>query len=161
MTGQDFRDKLDAIVADLQTAGKGQSVNVMFRGENGAPDVLPLSSDVNGVVNATQLQVIQDFIGDMGNYADAYTTAYAPVQDALRDFKTAQAPHEALMTAATNARKNLGDALTADAGYQAAKTALDDARADASYISARTNYANGNVSENFSELSNAKGKYAV
>ncbi len=161
MTGQDFQNKLDAIVADLQTVGKGKTVNLMFRNPNGAPNILPLSSDVNGVVNAAQLQAIQGFVDDIGNIANTYTTEYAPVQAASEAFKTAQTPHNALIEAARVSRVALSDALTADPAYQTAKTALDNARLAPAYIVARDNYQTESVSENFSELSNAKGKYVV
>lgn len=161
MIGQDFQDKLDAIVEDLQTKGKGQSVEVMLRGIDNTTNIFPLSSDANGIVNAAQLDALRDFITDLKPLADAYETEYAPVKVALDAFKTAQQPHEGLMTAATNARKALSDALAADANYQAAKTALDNARNDADYIAAAEAYKGSNVSENFGNLSDAKGKYVV
>ncbi len=161
MTGQDFQDKLDAIVADLQTVGKGKTINLMFRGLENSPEIFPLSSDVNGVVNAAQLAAIQTFVSDLKPIADTYTTEYAPVTTASEAFKTAQTPHDALTEAARVARVALSDALAADVPYQTAKTTLDTARSDAGYIAARDNYQANNVSENFSELSNAKGKYVV
>jgi len=159
MTGQDFQDKLDAIVADLQTAGKGKTINLMFRANGGAANVLPLSSTAGGVVNAGQLAAVQSFVDDLKGIADTYTTEYAPVTAASEAFRLAQVPHEALTEAARVARVALSDALTADAPYQAAKTALDNARTVATYIDARTQYEAENVSENYSELSSAKGKY--
>lgn len=159
MTGQDFQDKLDALVVDLQTKGKGQTVNIMFRDNTNSPSIFPLSSTAQGVVNAGQLAAIQAVINDLKPMADDYTVNYAPVQTALDNFKTAQAPHEALITAASTARATLQTALDGDNAYQTAKTALDAARADADYISASAAYKSENVSENYSELSNAKGKY--
>jgi len=161
MTGQEFEDKLDAIVLDLQTAGKGKTINLMFRNQGGTPNILPLSSDVNGVINGAQLAAIQNFIVDLGDSANAYNTEYAPVQAASEAFKTAQTPHNALIEAARVARVALSDALTADLAYQTAKTALDNARLVPAYIAVREDYQARNVSENFSELSNAKGKYVV
>lgn len=159
MTGQDFQDRLDAIILDLQTKGKGQTVNIMFRNSDNTPNILPLSSDANGVVNAAQLAAIQDFIGIMQDVADEYNQAHAPVDAALEAFKTAQAPHQALIEAAATARKNLSDALEADQDYQDAKTALDTARQDLGYIGAASEYKTQHVSENYAELQSAKGKY--
>jgi hypothetical protein len=161
MTGQDFQDRLDAIVADLQTRGKGQTVNIMFRESSNSPLILPLSSDANGVVNAVQLQAIQDFLSDVITNADDYETQRAPVSAALEAFKLAQAPHEALMTAATNARKTLSDALEADPAYQTAKQALDTARRAPAYVSAARDYEDFNVSENYAALGQAKGEYII
>lgn len=160
MTGQDFQDRLAAIVEDLQTRGKGRTVNIMFRGENNTPNILPLSSDANGVVNAAQLQAVQAVVTQLGATATAYDTAYAPVKNALEAFKTAQEPHQPLIDAATNARNALNDALTNDPAYQSAKTALDDARNDPNYIAVSETYKAQNVSENYSELSQARGKYS-
>ena len=161
MTGQEFEDKLNAIVADLQTVGKGKTVNMLFRNSNGSANVLPLSSDANGVVNEAQRLVIQNFITNLADSADSYNTAYAPVQTAAEAFKTASIPHQVLTDAASAARVTLQTALTADPAYQTAKTALDNARLVPAYIAARDDYQAQNVSENFSELSNAKGKYVV
>lgn len=159
MTGQDFQDKVDALVVDLQTKGKGQLIDVIMRGSDNAPSIATLSSNPQGVVNAAQLAPLQTFVNTLKPIADAYETARVPVDAANEAFKTAQAPHEALMTAATNARKALNDALDGDAGYQTAKTALDAARADAGYISAVEAYKNFNLSENYGNLGDAKGKY--
>ncbi len=159
MTGQDFQNKLDALVADLQTKGKGQTVEVLLRGADNSTQVFPLSSTIGGEVNDGQLQAIQDFIGELMPHADAYETDIAPVKAALEVFKTAQEPHEALMTAATAARQNLNAALEADAGYQTAKTALDAARSNPVYVASSEAYKSNNVSENFGNLGDAKGKY--
>jgi hypothetical protein len=161
MTGQDFQDRLDALVVDLQTNGKGQEVRLMFRGEGNVGNVMTLSSDPNGVVDAAQLAAVQAFIDTLKPSADSYTAELAPVSAASEAFRLAQVPHEALTEAARVARVALQDALAGDADYQAAKTALDAARADAGYIAARDSYNAGNVSENFSELTSAKGKYVV
>lgn len=159
MTGQDFQDKLDAIVLDLQTTGKGQTVKVALRDEGNTTVSFPLSSDVNGVVNAAQLAPIQSFIDGLKPIADAYETQRAPVQAALETFKTEQSGHQALIDATSAARTALSTALEADVGYQAAKAALDGERLAPAYISAVTSYRNFNVSENFGNLSDAKGKY--
>lgn len=159
MTGQDIQDRLDGIVADLQTKGKGQTVNVMFRNSGNTPNILPLSSTPAGVVNAAQLAAIQTIVDDMKAYADDYEAARVPVSAAIDAFTTAQAPHQALIDAASNARSTLNDALDADANYQTAKTNLETARANPLYISATNDYKTQNVSENYSELQSAKGKY--
>lgn len=161
MTGQEFQDRVDALVVDLQTVGKGQTVNIMLRGLNNSSVVLPLSSNAQGVVNGTQMQLIQDYLDDFKLTADSYTTTFAPVQTAMDAFKTASAPHDALTETARVARVALSDALLADPTYQSAKTALDNARANPDYVSASFEYKRQNISENFAELSNAKGKYVV
>lgn len=161
MVGQDFYDKLSAIIQDLQTKGKGQTINIMFRNPDNTPNVMPLSSDINGVVNTAQWSAVETFINTLVPTANQYAQTYGPVQTALDAFKTAQAPHEAAITAATNARKALNDALMADTAYQNAKASLDAARANVDYIAARDAYVSKNVSENFAELSNVKGAYVV
>jgi len=161
MTGQDFQDKLDAIVEDLQTDGIFQQVRAVFRAGDNALTVFPLSSDANGVVNAAQLADIQAFINDLKPIADAYETERAPVTVALETFKTEQSGHQALIDAAATARTALATAFAADAGYQTAKTALDAARADVDYIAAAEAYRTNNVSENFGNLGDAKGKYVI
>lgn len=90
MTGQDFQDKLDAIVRDLQTSGKGRTVKVMMRQEDNETAEFALSSDANGIVNAAQLSVIQTFIDNLKVLASDYETSRAPVMVALDTFKTAQ-----------------------------------------------------------------------
>ncbi len=161
MTGQDMQVRLDAIVADLQTKGKGQSVNIMFRNPNNSPNILPLSSDVNGVVNAAQLAAVQAFIDGLIEPADDLTTYSAPVTAASEAFKTASQPHEPLRVAAQDANVALKTALENDANYQAAKTALETARANLDYIDAQMSYKNLNVSENVAELGSATGQYVV
>ena len=160
MTGQDFQDKLDALVEDLQIRGKGQSIDIVFRGGDNKTTAMKLSSDAQGVVSATELADIQSFINPLKAIADVYAIEYEPVQTALEAFKTAQTPHEALIAAASLARKNLADALEADANYHAKKTALETARNAPAYIDAREDYVANNVSENFGNLGDAKGKYA-
>ncbi|MBA2736229.1 MAG: hypothetical protein H0U50_05495, partial [Pyrinomonadaceae bacterium] len=59
------------------------------------------------------------------------------------------------------ARVALSDALVADVPYQTAKTALDNARLVPAFIAARDAYNSQNISENYSELSSAKGKYEI
>lgn len=161
MTGQDFQDKLNAIVLDLQTAGKGQTVNIAMRGLNGAVSVFPLSSSVGGVVSQAQLAAINGFLADNSilDAANSYADARPIIDAPLAAFKAALQPHTALSEAATLARKNFNDALAADASYQAAKTTLDNARTDADYISSVAAYKESYVSENFGNLSDAKGKY--
>lgn len=159
MTGQDFQDKLDAIVVDLQTKGKGQTVQILLRSADNSSNVFPLSSNQSGVVDIQQLQTVQTFINNMKPTADAYETERAPVSAAYESFKTASAPHQGLADAASLARKAYSDATAADPTFQAAKNALDSIRNDPDYIAAITSYADANVSENFGNLSDAKGKY--
>lgn len=161
MTGQDIQDRLDALVADLQTKGKGQTVNVMFRNPNNSPNILPLSSDANGVVDAGQLAAIQAVVDGLIQPADDLTTFSAPVMQASEAFKTASQPHEPLRVAAQDANAALKTALENDANYQAARAALDTARANQDYIDAQTSYKNLNVSENFAALGQARGEYVV
>jgi len=161
MTGQDIQDRLDAVVADLQTKGKGQTVNIMFRNPNNSPNILPLSSDAQGVANAGQLAAVQAFIDGLIEPADDLTTFSAPVTAASEAFKTASQPHEPLRVAAQDANAALKTALENDANYQAAKTALDTARANQDYIDAQTSYKNLNVSENFAALGQTRGEYVV
>lgn len=159
MTGTEFQGRLDALVLDLQTAGKGKTVNIMFRDSNNDSDVRPLSSDVGGVVNAAELALVQNFIDDLKVAADNYTTELAPVQAARETFNTERAGHQVEIDAATDARSALNASLLADAGYQAAKTALDDAMVVQTYIDARFDYEESNVSENYGALADAKGEY--
>ena len=159
MTGQDFQDKLNAIVTDLQTAGKGQRVTVLFRTANNTVQGLALSSDSVGNVNADELGAIQAFINTLKPIADEYTTQLIPVQAASEVFRLAGVPHEAQMAAVTAARQALADSLMNDAEYQRAKMRLDDARNENDYVVARTNYQSKNVVENFGNLGDAKGKY--
>lgn len=161
MTGQDFQDKLDALVVDLQTKGKGQTVQYGYRDPDGALAVLQLSSDSAGVVNAGELAAIQAVVDGLKTAADDFTTNHAPVQTANDAYKAAQIPHQTLMDAAKVSRDALGAALEADPTYQAAKTAVVAARQNQSYINASGNYKSANVSENFGNLSDAKGKYAI
>lgn len=163
MTGQDFQDKLAAIVADLQTRGKGQTVTIAFRNQNNTITNFSLSSDINGVVSAAQMSAVSDYIADnqLAAAADMLNDVSAPVDAAREAFKIAQAPHQALITAATAARGALQTALDADPVYRSAKTALDAAQNNPDYTTARENYRVGNISENFGNLSDAKGKYIV
>ena len=78
MTGQDFQDRLDAIKTDLQTDGKGKTINIMFRQFGNTPYILPLSSDANGVINLAQLNAVEDFVSDLGALADQYLIDTAP-----------------------------------------------------------------------------------
>ena len=159
MTGQDFQDKLDAIVLDLQTAGKGKVVKMAFRGADNDTFDMILSSDVNGVVDAAQLAAIQAQIDNLKPLADALETESAPVKAASEAFTTAREVHRNLIDAATDARVALSAALEADQGYQNAKTTYDTARQDPDYVAARTAYKSQNVSENFGNLSDSRGKY--
>lgn len=161
MVGEDFQDRLDAIVSDLQTTGKGQTVGIAVRDSGNSFAVLPLSSDANGVVNVVQLAAVQNFFNLLKPIADQYEAERAPVQAALEAFQTAQTPHQILIDAASQARKDLNDALLADANYQTKKMALENARANVDYVGAMADYRNNNVSENFGNLGDAKGKYAV
>ncbi len=159
MTGQDFTDTIDALVVDLQTKGKGQTVNIALRGADNITNDFRLSSDVNGIVNDGELKTLRSAILDASVAADGYSVAIVPVQMASEAFKLAAAPFMPLADAASLARKNYNDAILADAPYQAAKTALDAARNDPAYVASLTAYRNLNVSENFGNLGDAKGKY--
>lgn len=159
MTGQEIQDKLDAIVEDLQGKFKGSSVQIAVRGEDDAMSLLPLSSDVNGVVNQAELDEVQAWVDDWKVYADSYSAAYDPVKTASENFKLARQVHQQLIDDASAARTALSNALEADGDYQAAKNALDNARSDPAYVNARESYQNFNVSENFGNLGDAKGKY--
>lgn len=159
MRGQDFQDKLDALVADM-TGKPGIQTTIFFRFPGNSPNGYSLATDANGVVDAAQLAAIQAVVNDMKPIADAFDTESVPVKTASEAFKTAQAPHEPLIEAARVARVALNDALTADVDYQTAKTALDNARADVDYVAAADAYRNNNISENFGNLGDAKGKYS-
>ena len=161
MTGQEIQDRLDAIVEDLQTDYKGQYTQIMMRGDDNTANIFSLSSDGAGNVNAIQLAAIQDFIDNLKPLADTYETEYAPVQAASETFRDARAEHQVLIDAASAARVALADALEADASYQTAKTAYDAAREDAGYVAARTAYRTNNVSENYGNLQEARGKYTA
>ncbi|MDB5478808.1 MAG: hypothetical protein JWM96_1303, partial [Alphaproteobacteria bacterium] len=132
MTAQDIQDRINALVEDLQTKGKGQTINIMLRNPDNSPNVLPLSSDANGVVNQAQLDALIAFFDDGGLFvaADNLTVNSAPVTAASEAFKLASQPHEPLRIAAQEANAALKAALDADPGYQAAKTALDNARSN-------------------------------
>jgi hypothetical protein len=160
MTGQDIQARLDAIVEDLQTFGKGQTTNIVLRGANNATTIYPLSSDA-GVVNAAQLAAIQAVVDTMKPIADSYEAGFAPVSVASTALSQAKVPHQNLFQAYGAARTALNTALEADNAYQAAKDSLESAQQNAAYIAARTAYKANNVSENFGNLQDAKGKYVV
>lgn len=159
MTGQDFQDKLDAIVTDLQTTGKGQTVSIALRGADNSFTELLLSSSAGGVVVENQLDQIQSFIDAFKPVADNYEARREPVMAALDAFNVRRATHQAAIDAASAARATLNTALEADATYQGLKTALDTARADVDYVAAVSAYQADNISENFGNLGDAKGKY--
>ena len=159
MIGQDIQDRVDALVVDLQTKGKGQTINILFRNPNNSPNVMPLSSDAQGVVNAGQLAAVQAFINPLKGYADNADAFSQPVAAASEAFKTARGAHEPLIVAAQTANAALKTALDADAVYQAARTALDNARLDQDYVESQEFYDSNNVSENYAALAQAKGEY--
>ncbi len=161
MTGQDFQDKLNAIVTDLQTVGRGQTVIASLRGTNNQVQEFPLTSDAGGVVDGRQLSVLQKFIDNLKPVADTYIMELAPVSAASEAFNGQRATHQVLIDAASAARVELNDALESDEVYQQLKDALEEARMDAEYIAAREAYRVNNVSENFGNLGDAKGKYVV
>lgn len=161
MTGADFQDKLDATVSDLQTAGKGQTVQITLRNNSNELETFPLSSTAQGVVDAAQLATIQSVVDAMKVLADDYAGELVPVSAASETFSTARSAHQVLIDAASAARQTLADALEADQEYQTAKLALDAARADAGYVAAREVYRVNNVGENFGNLGDAKGKYIL
>lgn len=159
MTGQEIQDRLDAIVKDLQTTQKGKGVEIALRDEGGAMSIYGLSSDANGVVNQAQLNNLQSAIDYLKPVADAYETRYAPVKTASETFRIAREVHQPLIDEATNARNALNAALEADQNYQTAKTNYETASQDPQYIAARDQYKLYNTSENFGNLSDARGKY--
>ena len=161
MTGADFQMKLDAIVADLQTSGKGQTVQVLFRAANNQPTVFPLSSSPTGIVDAEQLRAIQAFTDVLKPLADKYELERAPVTAALDTFNAQRLTHQRAIEAATAARVALNDELLADADYQEFSRILEAARIAPEYVEAAAIYNSNNVSENYSELTAAKGKYIV
>ena len=120
MTGQDFQDKLDAIVLDLQTVAKGKTAKIAIRGSNNDVTNFSLSSDVAGVVNAGQLALIQAEIDAIKPMADNYILQRGPVRQAAGTFNAARQPHLSLINAATSARTALNVALLADGDYQVA-----------------------------------------
>lgn len=159
MTGQDFQDKLNALVADLQTAGKGETVQIGFRDNSNAVTEFPLSSNAQGVVNPNQLSAVQTFVDGLKPMADTYEQERAPVQAALEAFNVRRATHQTVIDAASAARVAMNDELAADATYQNLQADLEGKRADAGYIAAVEAYRTGNVSENYGNLGDAKGKY--
>lgn len=78
MLSVEIQDRLDAIVHDLQFAGKGKTIQLMFRDASNQPLILPLSSDASGVVNAAQLSAVQTFVTGLKTAADTYNTDTAP-----------------------------------------------------------------------------------
>ena len=89
MNGQDFQDKLGAIVNDLQTVGRGRTVEILFRDQMNTSLILPLSSTAAGVVDAAQLDQVQKFLRhkritttqiyaetSLGNLASSYKKAF-------------------------------------------------------------------------------------
>lgn len=159
MTGQDFQDKLNEITTDLATDAKGRTVQIMFRNPDNTANVMSLSSSANGTIDADQLNPIQAVVDGLKVAADAYETNIQPVKTASAAFTAARVPHEAKSDAATAARVSLAADLDADANYQTAKANYDSARSAVSYVNARSEYSNLNLSENFSELTQAKGSY--
>ncbi len=123
------------------------------------PNVLPLSSTAQGVVNAGQLADIQAVVDGLKTNLDAYNTAYTPVKSALDDFNIVRGNHQVAIDAASAARSALNAELFADANYHAKKAVLDAARLEPDYISARAIYVDQNVSENIVEITQAKGSY--
>jgi hypothetical protein len=121
MTSQEIQDRVDALVTDLQTKGKGKSVNVMFRGSNGQPNILPLSSDANGVVNASQLAAIQAVADGLKTAATDYYTATAPYTqkayelDAIR--RSAAYQNARAMFAQQNVVENYNELANAKGNY--------------------------------------------
>lgn len=72
MLAMEIQDRLDAIVHDLQFAGKGKTVQLMFRDASNQPHILPLSSNAAGVVDAAQLTAVQTFVNGLKTAADTY-----------------------------------------------------------------------------------------
>jgi hypothetical protein len=161
MTNAEIQSKLDAVVVDLQTKGKGQTVNFMFRNPDGSPNVLPLSSDAGGVVNAGELAAVQAFVDGIKAINGDFEAAYTPVKTAKTQLANADSTRAALINAAQNANQALKNSRDNDANYQAKKSAYETAAADADYIAARAVFKSANVVENANELTNARGSYVV
>jgi len=159
MTGQDFQDRLEAVIRDLQTSGRGQTVNFTFRDNTNTPVIMPLSSSAVGVVNAAQLATIQAFIDALKPIATTFETERTPVTAANQAVADARIPFAAQITAANTARETLATALGADPTYQAALIALDTAKTDADFVAAQLSFQDNNVLENYQELQAARGKY--
>lgn len=123
MTSLQIQQALSAIVTDLQFAGKGKTVQIMFRDSNNQANVLPLSSSPTGVVDAGQLAAVQTVVDGLKTAADTYNTDTA--------------------------------------AYTTKAAELADIRESPAYQNARQVFANFNVTENYNELSNAKGNYVV
>ncbi len=161
MTGLQIQERLGKIVTDLQTTRKGFETGIGLRGANGALQVFPLSSDANGDVNNAQRNAIEAVLTDVMAAADGFEQQYAPVKAASESLRTALGAHTQMIEAARQARQDLTDALEVDAAYQTAKTDYDTARSDPAYIVAREDYKNLNVSENYNNLQDARGKYVA
>lgn len=159
MTGQDIQTRLDAIVTDLQTTQRGKSTQIAFRDSADALSIFPLSSDINGVVDAAQLAAIDNFLTNVKTFANDYEAAYTPVRTASTELSTARQPHQANLDAATSARQTANTALAEDATYQTALANYEAARNDAAFLNARNGYQNWNVSENYNNLQDARGNY--
>lgn len=159
MTGIEIQQRLEAIIVDLQTVGKGLGIVIVFRGSNNAALEFPLSSDNQGVINDTERENLQAFVDGLKLIADNYAFPNGLVQNSANALKAATLPHEALIEAARVAREAVNAVLAADSVYQAAKTQLDNDRADVDYITFGEQFRQNNVSENYAELANAKGKY--
>lgn len=159
MTGADFQEQLDGVLESLQTPeGRGKEIHVLFRLPTNDSAVYEISSDANGVIDPLRLADLQDFVDGLKPIADTYNDEYAPVV-AREAFNTARAVHQPLIDAAAAARVALDTALGADPAYQAARTAYNNARLDPDFVSARAAYVDSNVSENYGNLSDAKGAY--
>lgn len=158
MTGQDFQDRFDALLDDLQKAPADRAAHILFRSADGTPQVFPITK-AGQVINPAQVAAAQAFIDTLKPIADTYEAEFTPVRGLSETFRLARAVHQPLIDAAQTARIALQTALEADADYQAADTALRNAQTDPDYIVARTAYQNNNVSENFGNLSDARGKY--
>lgn len=159
MTGQQIQNVINAIFTDLQTDFKGFKTEIMIRNEMDAATILPISSDAGGNLKTDEVDAIKRFFDGQKDNADAYAAAYAPVQNASQAFRDVRGVHQTLIDTATAAREALADALEADADYQTAKAAYDAARTDPAYVTARDFYRDHNVSENYGNLQDARGKY--
>ncbi len=160
MTGTDIQQRFEAIIVDLQTVGKGLGIIIVFRNSNNAAQEFTLSSDNNGVTDDAERENLQTYIDEeLKLPADDYNIALIPVTAASEALLIQQIPHQALIDAASAARIALQNALLAVEDYQQAKAVLEAARANPVFIEKRDVYIAKNVSENYAELANAKGKY--
>ncbi len=158
MTGAEIQAALDGLVADMSGV-PSKTANISFRDSTNALSPYQITTNAQGVVNAQEVADVQSFIDGMKTAADAFQTEKTPVVSASEAFRVQRATHLTSINAAKAARTALDTELLSDSTYQTLKTSLDTAKSDAGYVAAVSAYNLNNVSENFSNLREAKGKY--